>query len=206
MSSFEEHRHFLNGYYGKVKYLYDLSRKYYLFGRDTALKEILKSPWESLIEIGPGTGRNLTLLHRKRASAQFGGIEASDEMLTLAQKKCPWANLTHGFAETGDIEKVLGKKPDVILFSYCLSMVQDKEKAIMNARRSLAPNGKLVIVDFGDMTGFPAILQKNMNGFLKSFHVSPLTSETFGTHEGKIKWGPGKYYVIAELDPLVSRE
>lgn len=194
-----EHRAFLNRYYGSVKHVYDLTRKYYLFGRDTALKQLLKEPWETLMEIGPGTGRNLDILHRSRPQAQYGGIEASDEMLAYAQERCPWATLQHGYAESADLTSVLERRPERILFSYSLSMVQDPEAALSNARRALAPGGEVVVVDFGDLGSLWGPVRSPLRSFLKAFHVEPLDEAVLAPHAPRMAWGPGHYYVIARL-------
>lgn len=194
-----EHRDFLNRYYGTVKHVYDFSRKYYLFGRDTVLKQLLAEPWDSLLEIGPGTGRNLAILRRHRPDARFGGIDASDEMLDYARRRCPWAELQHGFAETADLVRVLGKKPDRILFSYSLSMVTDPEAALRNARQALAPGGQVVVVDFGDLGGLWKPFRGPLRRFLEAFHVTPLDARVLAPHQPRLSWGPGRYYVIARL-------
>jgi len=194
-----EHRAFLNRYYGTVKHVYDLTRKYYLFGRDTALKQLLAEPWESLLEIGPGTGRNLQILHKARPQATYGGIEASDEMLNYAMSRCPWASLHHGYAETADLASVLDRRPDRILFSYSLSMVQDPEAALHNARQALAPGGEVVVVDFGDLGSLWNPIRSPLRAFLKSFHVEPLDEAVLAPHAPRLTWGPGHYYVIARL-------
>lgn len=199
----ENHRAFLNSYYGKMKHFYDLSRKFFLFGRSRVLKDLTASSWNSLIEIGPGTGRNLSLLHESRPQAAFGGLEASDEMLSHAKMKCPWAKIEQGFAETADLESILGSGPDRILFSYCLSMVQSQEEAIVNARKSLAPNGELIIVDFGDFQGLPDLLHATLSKWLALHHVYPLSEALLREQEAEISWGPGRYYVIARVSPLV---
>jgi len=64
-----EHQQFLNRYYGASRHIYDLTRKYYLLGRDPTLQSLLKEDWRTLVEIGPGTGRNLVKLHQKRPQA-----------------------------------------------------------------------------------------------------------------------------------------
>ena len=103
-----DHRAFLNRYYGISRHFYDLTRKYYLFGRDTALDRLLELPWSGLVEAGVGTGRNLRKLRARRPAASFGGIDASDEMLVTARAQCPWARLELGFAEDAPFGGVLG--------------------------------------------------------------------------------------------------
>jgi len=204
--STDEHRSFLNSYYGWARHIYDITRKYYLFGRDTAIRQLLDDPsWSRLIEIGPGTGRNLRKLHTGRPSAQLGGIEASDEMLEHAQSRCPWARLQHGFAENAEYTELLGDRPDRILFSYCLSMVQDDHAALDNARRTLAPGGKVVVVDFADLSGMRTPLRQGLRKWLDSFHVEPLDTRILEPFEPRVTYGPGKYFLIAEIDALPAQ-
>lgn len=202
MRAHDEHRRFLNRYYGQVRHLYDLTRKYYLFGRDTALRELGDERWERLVEIGPGTGRNLRKLHAARPDALLGGLEASDVMLAHARARCPWATLRQGFADADEVDlDLLGGPPDRVLFSYCLSMVQDPGKALAHARRALAPGGEVVIVDFADGAGFPGPLRDGFARFLRSFHVTPLDEARLG--EGAVvRYGPGRYYLLARLPAL----
>lgn len=195
----DEHRAFLNRYYGISRFFYDVTRKYYLFGRDTALRQLAADPlWTRLIEIGPGTGRNLKWLRRARPNARLGGVEASDAMLAHAQKRCSWAALRQGFAETAPLAEVLDAPPDRILFSYCLSMVKDRAGALANARRSLAPNGEVIVVDFADFAGFPGPLAAPFRSWLRTFHVEPLDTAAI---EGakSTSYGPGRYFVVARF-------
>jgi S-adenosylmethionine-diacylgycerolhomoserine-N-methlytransferase len=197
-----DHRAFLNRYYRLTRHVYDATRKFYLFGRDAAIRAILDGRWERLVEIGPGTGRNLRRLHAARPTARFGGVEASDEMLRHAQARMPWASLVHGFAEDADYAGLLGGQPDVVLFSYCLSMVQDPQRALDNARRSVAPGGRVVVVDFGDLLGLPALPRVVLRRWLALFHVQPLDPALLAPHQPTITHGPGRYYLIATLPPL----
>jgi S-adenosylmethionine-diacylgycerolhomoserine-N-methlytransferase len=195
-----EHRAFLNRYYGVSRFFYDVTRKYYLFGRDVLLREIAADPgWNRLVEVGPGTGRNLKTLHRARPSAELGGIEASDAMLAHARTRCPWARLAHGFAEDASMRDVLGAPPDRILFSYCLSMVGDRAKALANARAGLADGGSVVLVDFADLSGFPDRAAEGFRSWLRTFHVEPLDASVLSGAK-TVRWSPRRYYVIATFD------
>lgn len=193
------HRDFLNRYYGVARHFYDVTRKYYLFGRDRALDRLLADPWESLVEVGPGTGRNLEIVHRRRPHASIGGIEAADAMLTHAARRLPRAAFTRGFAEDADYAAVLGQAPQRILFSYCMSMVQGRDAAIERALAALAPGGELHIVDFADLAGLPAPLRVGLSAWLRTYHVQPIDPAWLRAWGAELELGPGHYYVLARL-------
>ncbi len=196
-----EHRAFLNRYYGLSRRIYDVTRKYYLFGRDTAIRQLTRDTgWRRLVEVGPGTGRNLALLHRARPDATLGGVDASDAMLEHARARCPWAIFEHGFAEDAALGHVLGAPPDRILFSYCLSMVRDRAAALENARKSLARGGSVLVVDFADLGGLPRRVAQGFRAYLRAFHVEPLDQAVLDGATS-IRFGPGRYYVIALFGP-----
>ena len=48
--------------YRRQRHIYDLSRKFYLLGRDEAITRLHASPGDKMLEIGCGTGRNLVKL------------------------------------------------------------------------------------------------------------------------------------------------
>jgi S-adenosylmethionine-diacylgycerolhomoserine-N-methlytransferase len=189
------HRAFLDRYYGLTHHVYDVSRKYFLFGRDGVLDGLLASDWTTLVEIGPGTGRNLARLHRRRPEAMLGGLEASEVMRAHAGRRCPWARIDPGFAEDGNIGAVLGVPPQRILMSYCLSMFTDQDRAIDNARRHLAPGGELWVVDFSGRARLPVI-----RAFLSAFHVEPLPDDLLHRHDARdVSYGRLGYFVVARF-------
>lgn len=200
-----EHREFLNAYYGISRWFYDITRKYYLFGRDRALRQLAREPWRGLIEIGPGTGRNLRKLRRLRTTAELGGVEASDAMLEFARERCPGAHLMQGFAEDADYTALLdGERPDRVLFSYCLSMVQEPARAIERARQSVSARGEVVIVDFADLGALPGPLGRGLRRWLETFHVRPIEHSFLSQYTDSIEYGPGRYFVIARI-PAAGR-
>ena len=194
------HRAFLDRYYRLTHHVYDASRKYYLFGRDGVLERLLAGDWTTLVEIGPGTGRNLARLHRRRPDATLGGLEASDVMRAHAGRRCPWARIEPGFAEDGNIGAVLGAPPQRILMSYALSMFTDKGRAIDNARRHLAPDGELWVVDFSDLAGLPAMPRRAMRTFLSAFHVEAVPDELLHRQGARdVEHGRLRYFVVARF-------
>jgi S-adenosylmethionine-diacylgycerolhomoserine-N-methlytransferase len=198
----EDQRAFLNRYYGVSRYFYDATRKYYLFGRDEALRELAADRrWTRLVEVGPGTGRNLARIHDLRPDATLGGVEASDAMLEHARKRCPWARLAHGFAEDAPLTELLSGPPERILFSYCLSMVEERQKALEHTRAALAPGGEVVVVDFADFEGFPEGFSRVFRAYLGAFHVHPLDESTLA-EATSVRFGPRHYYVVARFGPM----
>lgn len=193
----ERHRRFLNRYYGATRATYDATRRFYLLGRDRALELLLDEPWSRLVEVGAGTGRNLGRLQARRPGARYGGVDACDAMLEVARQRCPWARLVDGFAEDADYESLLEAPPDRILFSYALSMFEDPATALRRAHRSLAPGGKVVAVDFGDLGALPRPVRVGLRAWLSTFHVHPPDLTSLGlAPDGRVD-GPGRYYTIA---------
>ncbi len=160
------------------RHFYDMSRKYYLLGRDRLISEMRIGEGDHVLEIGCGTGRNLEILARKYPDTKFFGLDASAEMLRNAEKKkeskairnlvlsCGLAgDFSH--AETFDLEE----KFDVVFFSYSISMIPDWEQAIDNALENLRPGCSLYIVDFFDQRSMPAWFRKALQAWLSKFHV-----------------------------------
>ncbi|MCB9666038.1 MAG: methyltransferase domain-containing protein [Alphaproteobacteria bacterium] len=193
------HRDFLNRTYGWTRSIYDLTRKHYLFGRDTVLEALLREPWEGLVEVGPGTGRNLAILRARRPKARLGGVEACDEMLEHAQARLPEVRFVHGFAETASYAGLLGLPADRVLFSYCLSMVQDPGAALDRALDQVAPGGEVVVVDFADLGGLPWPLAGLLRAWLAAFHVVPLDEALLDARGATVSHGPGRYWLQARL-------
>ena len=176
-----------------------MTRKYYLFGRDTVLQGLLSEPWSRLVEVGPGTGRNLGILRGGRPTARYGGVDASLAMLEVARARCPWAAFAHGFAEDADYAALVDGPPDRVLFSYCLSMVQEPERALAHARSQLAPGGEVVVVDFADLAGLPGPAASALSAWLTRFHVRPLDERLLRSAGAELRFGPGRYWVRATL-------
>ncbi len=163
------------------RHLYDLSRKYYLWGRDRLVDELDVRPDETLLEIGCGTARNLIAIARRYPGTKLFGLDASQSMLDVARAKVGAAGLDEriglafGLAGEGS-ERRLFDRPngfDRIVFSYALSMIDDPEAAITSAHAALAPAGRLHVVDFGLMERLPTPARWALMRWLASFHVHP---------------------------------
>ncbi|MGD9507830.1 MAG: class I SAM-dependent methyltransferase [Geminicoccaceae bacterium] len=169
-------RHRMARMYRPQKHIYDLTRRYYLLGRDRLIAGLDLRPGQSVLDIGCGTGRNLALIGVRWPDARLYGLDAAEPMLEVARTRLRRggvrATLAHGVAETLDPAATFGSLGfDHVTISYCLSMVDDPAAAIRAATAALRPGGTLHVVDFGDMTGLPAWFARFMRGWLARFHV-----------------------------------
>ena len=170
----------MDAIYRTQRHFYDLTRKYYLLGRDRLIRHLSPPPRGSVLEIGCGTGRNLIVAARTWPDARFFGIDISEAMLETARAKVAKAGLSdritlaQGDATAFDASALFGIPAfDRVFQSYTLSMIPDWRGAIREAAAKLAPGGQLDIVDFGQQSGLPMLWRKFLFGWLAKFDVSP---------------------------------
>ncbi|MDE1158266.1 MAG: class I SAM-dependent methyltransferase [Neorhizobium sp.] len=172
-----DHATSMDRMYRYQRHIYDLTRKYYLFGRDRAIEGLKIPPQGTLLEVGCGTGRNLLLAHRRYPDASLYGLDISAEMLQSARANFRGLKLSPDLrvADATDFSpRDFGVEGfDRILISYALSMIPGWEKAVDAALAALAPNGSLHIVDFGQQEDLPAWFGGMLKAWLTRFHVTP---------------------------------
>ena len=169
--------------YRLTRHVYDLTRAYYLLGRDQMLAQVATGPGTATCEVGCGTARNLIKLARRPDPGLLCGIDASAEMLetaagSIARAGVPAAGrepirLRQGLAEQLDPAAMFGRTTpfDTVFFSYCLSMIPTWPGAIEAALAAVKPGGKLLIVDFWDQQDLPAVFAAGLKRWLAMFHV-----------------------------------
>ena len=170
----------MDAIYRTQRHFYDLTRKYYLLGRDRLIRHLSPPPGGSVLEIGCGTGRNLIVAAKAWPDAHFFGVDISEAMLETARAKVAKAGLSdritlaQGDATAFDAQALFGRPAfDRIFQSYTLSMIPDWTGAIREAAAKLAPGGRLDIVDFGQQKGLPRLWRKFLFAWLAKFDVSP---------------------------------
>jgi S-adenosylmethionine-diacylgycerolhomoserine-N-methlytransferase len=173
-----DHAALMDSVYRNQRYIYDFTRKYYLFGRDRLIAELNPRTGGSVVEVGCGTARNLIKMAKLYPKTDFYGVDASEEMLVTARQAIARAGLSdrihvaHGYAE--DLSpSTFGRPFDDAIFSYSLSMIPDWKQALKSASGALAERGNIHIVDFGDLTGLGSLGGKVLGAWLRIFHVSP---------------------------------
>jgi len=168
----------MDSMYRVQRYFYDITRKYYLLGRDKLLNEMDVRPGESALEAGCGTARNLIILGRRHPEANLFGLDASAAMLETAQAKVQAAGVKNitlktALADDFSFDRTFGlAEPfDKIFFSYSISMIPPWRESIDNALKNLKPGGELFIVDFYDQADLPAPFRRFLKWWLSKFHV-----------------------------------
>lgn len=166
--------------YALHRHFYDVTRKFYLLGRDRLIRELAPPPGGSVLEIGCGTARNLVVAARRYPQARFHGFDISEAMLETARKSVAKHGLTdriilaQGDAGSFDVERLFGVRAmDRIFMSYTLSMIPPWIEAIERGAASLVPGGSLHIVDFGQYERLPALAKRLHFKSLADFHVHP---------------------------------
>lgn len=193
-----EHAALMDRVYRRQRYIYDFTRKYYLFGRDRLIRELKPKPGARIIEVGCGTARNLIAIARAYPGVQLYGLDASAEMLLTAQKAIERAGLAgrikliQAYAEHLTPQLFGETAPfDDVVFSYALSMIPDWKQALRAAQSALAPVGTIHVVDFGDLKGLGGLAERVLRGWLALFHVSPREEllRTIESGDGGGSWG-----------------
>ena len=87
------HQERMDRRYRYQRHVFDLSRKFILFGRERAIAALRLGDARSVLEIGCGTGRNLKLMAEAYPALRLTGIDISDEMLKSARAKLARAQL-----------------------------------------------------------------------------------------------------------------
>ncbi|QNQ09694.1 class I SAM-dependent methyltransferase [Sphingomonas alpina] len=170
----------MDAIYRTQRHFYDLTRKYYLLGRDRLIRRLDPPKGGSVIEIGCGTGRNLIAAARAWPEARFYGIDISEAMLETARAKVAKAGLTdritlaQGDATEFDAQGLFGIATfDRVFQSYTLSMIPDWRGALREGAGKLAPGGRLDLVDFGQQEKLPRAWRAFLYSWLRKFDVSP---------------------------------
>jgi S-adenosylmethionine-diacylgycerolhomoserine-N-methlytransferase len=166
--------------YRRQRHIYDLSRKFYLLGRDEAIGRLRPAPGEKVLEIACGTGRNLVKLADAYPEARLFGLDVSREMLATAAASTVRAGLASRIALAQADATAFDPQPlfgctsfERVMISYALSMIPPWRDALAHALDVLAPGGSLHIVDFGDCGGLPGPFKAGLRRWLAAFDVTP---------------------------------
>lgn len=199
----------MDSIYRTQRHIYDLTRKYYLLGRDRLIRELAPPEDGCVLEVGCGTGRNLIKAARRYPRARFYGIDISEAMLEKARAEIMRAGFAHRIelaradAASFEAHSLFGRSDfDRVFFSYSLSMIPRWREALGQGFSVTGAGGRLLVVDFGMQQRLPAWFRRLLMWWLKQFHVAPRAElgaaiDTLG--KGRTQELYGDYARIAEV-------
>ena len=171
----------MDAIYKRQRAIYNITRKYYLLGRDRLIAKLAVPKGGTVLEIGCGTGRNLIKVAQRYPHAQLYGLDISEAMLETARVAVAKAGLSaqitlaQGDATDFNPATLFGHSHfDCVYFSYTLSMIPDWRAALAMAGRVIANSGALHIVDFGQQEHLPAMFKALLWRWLRKFDVNPI--------------------------------
>ncbi|MAS12480.1 MAG: SAM-dependent methyltransferase [Nitratireductor sp.] len=175
------HASLMDGVYRRQRHIYDLTRKYYLLGRDGLIGGLNVPEGGTVLELGCGTGRNLALVSSHFPKARLFGLDISQEMLSTARRRMERegidAQLAKADASSFHAEALFGQtRFDRVFISYSLSMIPPWRETIAAGLDCVAPGGSLHIVDFGQQERLPGWFRAGLRRWLAAFHVTPRDS------------------------------
>ncbi len=181
-----EQRTTIKNYYRLHAKIYDSTRWTFLFGRKTLLRSLPfpKDQELHILEVGCGTGTNLKWLAQKYPKASLTGMDLSADMIKKAQSKMRTYQERTCLVENayGADSTSLPGQYDLILFSYCLTMVNPFwETLIRQARTDLKEGGYIAVSDFeeANFSWYRKFMEKNHVRMQR--HLTPLLTELFQT-------------------------
>ncbi len=102
----------------------------------------------TLVDLGTGTARVLEVFAGQ--AKQMFGIDSSHDMLSIARANVERANIRQAQLRHADIYALplADASADVVTIHQVLHFLDEPQKALLEARRILKPDGRLLIVDF----------------------------------------------------------
>ena len=116
---------------------------------ENAMQAIVgKARIKTLVDLGTGTGRALELFGLQ--AEQAIGIDSSREMIAIARANLEKNALRNAQVRQGDLYALpfANGSTDLIVIHQVLHYLDDPARALIEARRILHANGRLLIVDF----------------------------------------------------------
>ncbi|MFO1019739.1 MAG: class I SAM-dependent methyltransferase [Planctomycetales bacterium] len=152
------HSERLESFYANQASGYDDYRKRLLQGREEMYQSLPIQQGDTLLDMGGGTGANLEFLgDRIQLFSQIQLVDLSTSLLKVARERFQargWTNVATVEADATQYRPTF--TPDLMTFSYSLTMIPDWFAAIDHALDLLKPGGTIGVVDFYVSRKYPA--------------------------------------------------
>ena len=147
--------------FDNISYKYDFLNQFLTLGIDSlwrkeVVKKINNNPSE-ILDIATGTA-DIAILAAKHLNAQITGLDISNEMLKIGQKKINNQNLENRIKlVSGDAENLVFENEsfDAITIGFGVRNFENLNKGLNESFRVLKKNGYLVILEPSYPTKFP---------------------------------------------------
>lgn len=110
-------------------------------------------------DLGAGTGFYSIEVAKIVTRGKVYAVEIIKDYVATIKKKAHEMKLNNLECFWGDVEKIRGTKIkdniiDVVIISNIFFQVEDKDKFVLEAKRILKPNGKILFIDWADHSLF----------------------------------------------------
>jgi demethylmenaquinone methyltransferase/2-methoxy-6-polyprenyl-1,4-benzoquinol methylase len=156
IASKEKKQRYVNRLFETIASRYDFFTSFMSYGMDRRWKrtlvEMLKLQGnETALDIACGTGDITFMLARKLTTGAAVGLDITQKMLEIAERKRSNEKLSNVAFNRGDIIRMPFEDEtfDCVTAGYALRNVPDVAAAIREIKRVLKPGGRLLSLDFG---------------------------------------------------------
>jgi ubiquinone/menaquinone biosynthesis C-methylase UbiE len=130
--------------------------------RKRALQQLPKLTRPRILDVGVGTGANLSHLISKYPDyREIVGLDYTHEMLSRAKFRISqnnWNRINLILADAREMSKYISGKFDLIISTYTLSIIPDSPCVLREIRNLLKPSGFLLLLDCQKFKGLLKIL------------------------------------------------
>jgi ubiquinone/menaquinone biosynthesis C-methylase UbiE len=168
-------------------------------------EEVLHCDFHAWLDVGCGTGTLLSMIGKQRKEAQLFGIDLSEEMIRVARRKLGDSVQLRA----SDSEKLpfQNEQFDLITCTFSFHHYPNPKAVLMEMRRVLTPNGKLIVADPSAFTPVRQIVNLlapfRKNGTVRFYSKNEMSrlaqSAAFAVSKwSKLNWH--SYIMVAEKE------